>query len=701
MAIRKAAVNGSRYRLGVDVGGTHTDLCLFDEGDGTVTTYKVPSTPDDFCRGIAGGICSLLAEKGIPPSAVGYLAQGSTVATNAMIQGAGGRIGLLTTAGFRDLLEIRRQNRPLDQLYNFFFQRSPVPIPRHRRLEVTERILADGEIWTPLDEAAAALAIDRLVELGVDGIAICLVNSYVDPRHEIRLVEMVKERAPALEVCASHEVLREFREFERLSTTVINTWLLRPVSQYLERLSHTVAELGIPVPAYVMQGNGGLLSPESAARQPVNLLVSGPSAGVMGAIYCAKSAGFGNILTFDMGGTSSDVSIVEKGAPTSRTDMELSEYPVRVTMLDIKFIGAGGGSVAWIDEGGALKVGPKSMGADPGPACYGHGGQLATVTDANVALGYLHPEYLLGGRKKIDRDAACEAIERTIAKPLGIDMRRAAHGILTIVNNNMIGALKLVSVERGYDPRDFALLAFGGAGPLHATALARELGIRDVIIPDRPGILCAMGLLTVDRRFDVVRTAISLLPETSAGDINAIWKDLDAQAIAWLDEERVPRAQRRLERVVDARYLGQNYELTLPGDPGRWTAATLEKFSQRFHELHDRTYGFHSTHAVVQFINFRTIAYGVMPKPEMVRKRKSAGSIAAAKIGDRRVSWDPAKAVVTTPVYERHKLKAGQTVNGPAILEQMDATTVLAPGERATVDGYGNLIVKFVGGKRL
>ncbi|MCC6534390.1 MAG: hydantoinase/oxoprolinase family protein [Burkholderiales bacterium] len=700
MSQRKMGPRRSRYRLGVDVGGTHTDLCLFDEGEGTVTTYKVPSTPEDFCRGIAGGICALLAEKGIAPSAVGYLAQGSTVATNAMIQGAGGRIGLLTTAGFRDLLEIRRQNRPLDQLYNFFFERSPVPIPRHRRLEVAERILADGEIWQPLDEAAAARAIDRLVALDVDAIAICLVNAYVDPRHEIRLVEMVKARAPSVEVCASHEVLREFREFERLSTTVINTWLLRPVSQYLERLSHTAAELGIAVPAYVMQGNGGLLSPESAARQPVNLLVSGPSAGVMGAVFCARSAGYRNILTFDMGGTSSDVSIVDGGTPSARTDTELSEYPVRVPMLDIKFIGAGGGSVAWIDQGGALKVGPRSMGADPGPACYGQGGRLATVTDANVVLGYLHPEYLLGGRKKIDREAAREAIERTVAKPLGIDVRRAAHGILTIVNNNMIGALKLVSVERGYDPRDFALLAFGGAGPLHATALARELGIRDVIIPERPGILCALGLLTVDRRFDVVRTAISTLAQTSAGAINAIWADLDSQAMAWLEHEGVPRGQRRVERVVDARYRGQNYELSLAGEPGRWSDATLRQFNQRFHDLHERTYGFHSGHALVQLINFRTIAHGVMPKPVMTRKRKSTGDVGAARIGERKVSWHPARALLATPVYARDKLKAGQSVDGPAILEQMDATTVLAPGERAAVDGYANLIVSFTGARR-
>jgi len=693
---KKVSIEG-RYRLGVDVGGTHTDLCLFDEENGTVLIYKVPSTPDDFCRGIASGITALLAEADIQPAYVGYLAQGSTVATNVMIQGGGGRIGLLTTGGFRDLLELRRQNRPLDQLYNFFFERSPVPIPRHRRLEVKERILADGEILTPLDETAAEAAIDRLVELGVDAIAICLVNSYVNPIHEMRLVDLVRRRAPHLAVCASCEVLREFREFERLSTTVTNTWLLRPVSQYLERLSKTVAELGIAVPAYVMQGNGGLLSPESAARQPVNLLLSGPSAGVMGAVFCARSAGYENILTFDMGGTSSDVAIVEGGVPTARTDTELSGYPVRVPMLDIKFIGAGGGSVAWIDEGGALKVGPQSMGADPGPACYCQGGKEATVTDANVVLGYLHPEYLLGGRKKIDRAAACEAIERNIARPLGIDLWRAAHGILTIVNNSMIGALKLVSVERGYDPRDFALLAFGGAGPLHATALARELGIKDIIIPDRPGILCAMGLLTVDRRFDVVRTAISSLEDTSPDAVNEIWKELDAQAIAWLNQEEVPANQRRLERAVDARYRGQNYELTLAGAAGRWSQETLSDFIKRFHELHDRTYGFHSEHAVVQFINFRTIAYGVMPKPTVTRKRKSTGDIAAAKTGVRPVSWSPRDGLVETPVYARHKLKIGQVVTGPAILEQMDATTILGPGERATVDGYSNLIVNAAG----
>ena len=333
------------------------------------------------------------------------------------------------------------------------------------------------------------------------------------------------------------------------------------------------------------------------------------------------------------------------------------------------------------------------MGADPGPACYCQGGTSATVTDANVVLGYLHPEHLLGGRKKINREAACEAIERKIARPLGIDLWKAAHGILTIVNNSMIGALKLVSVERGYDPRDFALLAFGGAGPLHATALARELGIKDIIVPDRPGILCAMGLLTVDRRFDVVRTAITSLQEASSEVINTIWAELDAQAVAWLDQEEVPPGQRRLERAIDARYRGQNYELTLSGATGRWNHETLLEFTKRFHDLHDRTYGFHSKHAVVQFINFRAIAYGVMPKPTVSRQKNVGGDIATARIGERQVSWDPGAPLLSTPVYARHQLKPGQTIVGPAILEQMDATTVLGPGERATVDGYSNLIV--------
>jgi len=692
--IDRRSDNAGRYRLGVDVGGTHTDLCLFDTRESKVQTYKVPSTPDDFCRGITEGIAALLAQAQIAPADVGYLAQGSTVATNAMIQRGGGRIGLLTTAGFRDLLEIRRQNRPLDQLYNFFFERAPAPIPRHRRLEVRERILASGEVWQPLDEESAIIAIRRLAELGVDAIAVCLLNSYLDPRHEIRLVELIQEHAPHLAVCASHEVLREFREFERLSTTVTNAWLLRPVSQYLARLSRSVSDLGITVPPFVMQGNGGLLSAEAAARQPVNLLVSGPSAGVMGAVFSARAAGFENILTFDMGGTSSDVAIVKGGVPTIRTDTELAGYPVRIPMLDIKFIGAGGGSVAWIDDGGSLKVGPKSMGADPGPACYLQGGTAATVTDANVVLGYLHPEKLLGGRKKIDRDAACEAIDRNIARPLGLDLWRAAHGILTIVNNSMIGALKLVSVERGYDPRDFALLAFGGAGPLHATALARELGIKDVIIPERPGILCALGLLTVDRRYDMVRTFITSLRETSVGNLNAIWEELDAQADAWLEQENVPAAQRILERKVDARYRGQNYELTLPGSAGRWDEKTMADLEQRFHEAHERTYGFRSQKAVVQLVNFRTVAHGIMPKPKMTQKPPGSADIKAAQIAERTVSWNPSEPPVATPVYARDLLAPGQTVAGPAILEQMDATTVIGPGDQAIVDSYSNIIIR-------
>ncbi|MCC6531152.1 MAG: hydantoinase/oxoprolinase family protein [Burkholderiales bacterium] len=683
----------ARYRLGIDVGGTFTDLCLFDEAQGTLRTYKVASTPDDFCHGIVDGVRALLAEARLPAAALGYLVHGTTVATNAMIQRSGGRVGLLTTAGFRDLLEIRRQSRPHDELYNLFFVKAPTPIPRHLRLEVPERILADGSIWLPLDEAATIRAIEELVALRVETIAICLLNSYVDARHEQRLVELVREHAPGVDVSASYQVLREFREFERLSTTVVNAWLQRPVGHYLQRLESRIAEERIKTAPFVMQGNGGIMSVEAAVRGPVNLLVSGPSAGLMGAIYTARAAGFDNLLTFDMGGTSTDVSLVQRGAPIVRTDNEVAGYPVRVPMLDIKFIGAGGGSVAWINEGGALKVGPRSTGAHPGPACYAQGGREATVTDANVTLGFLHPERLLGGRKAIDRTLACDAIMANVARPLGLDLSTAAHGIRTIVNTNMVGALKLVSVEQGYDPRDFALVAFGGAGPLHASAVARELGMRTVIVPESPGILCALGLLTVDRRFDIVRTAVMAIREATVTTINDIWNELDGEATRWLEGEGVPVECRGLVRIVDARYRGQNYELALPVSLGIWTDATLANIERHFHEEHERIYGFHSEKAAVQMVNFRTVAQGIMPKPSMARRAASNSTLRDAQIGVRSVSWEAERAPAATPVYARERLAPGHELIGPAIAEQMDTTIVIAPGEHARVDDYLNLVI--------
>jgi N-methylhydantoinase A len=683
----------ARYRLGIDVGGTFTDLCFFDEQAQTLSTYKVPSTPDDFCRGILEGTRAILKEAGVAASELGYLVHGTTVATNAMIQRTGGRVGLLTTAGFRDLLEIRRQSRPHDELYNLFYVKAPTPIPRHLRLEVPERILADGTIWKPLDEAAAVSAIAELVELGVETIAICLLNSYVDAQHEEQLVELLRKHAPQVEVTASCQVLREFREFERLSTTVINAWLQRPVGTYLRQLERKIADEGIGMAPFVMQGNGGVMSVDAAARGPVNLLVSGPSAGLMGAIYTARAAGFENLLTFDMGGTSTDVSLVQGGVPKVRTDNEVAGYPVRVPMLDIKFIGAGGGSVAWINDGGALKVGPRSQGAHPGPACYDQGGVEATVTDVNVTLGFLHPEKLLGGRKDIRRDLSCEAITRNVAAPLGLGLMEAAHGIRTIVNTNMVGALKLVSVEQGYDPRDFALVAFGGAGPLHATAVARQLGIRTVIIPESPGILCALGLLTVDRRYDVVRTAVTTLREASIDALNDIWRDLDSQAMQWLDREDVPSGRRILQRIIEARYRGQNYELPIPVDTGMWAEDTLDRLEARFHEEHERIYGFHSKKAAVQIVNLRTVAQGVMPKPTMAEHKADGSTPASAVIGHRMVSWDARSPLVETPVYARNRLQPGHVIAGPAIAEQMDTTIVIAPGESARVDGFLNLII--------
>ena len=677
------------FRLGVDVGDTFTDLCIFDERGGEVEVFKTPSTPADQSVGIEEGLRGLLRQAGVRPEQLGYLGHGSTVATNAMLEGWLARTGLITSRGFRDLLEIRRQKRP--SLYDPFFDKPEPLVPRHLRPEVDERIGADGEGVTPLDEEGVRAAVRALVTAGVEAIAICFLYCFLEPRHERRAAEIARELAPGLPVWASHEVLPEFREFERLSTTVTNASLGPVVDRYLASFERRVDELGVAARPYIAQSNGGIMSVASARRRPASMLLSGPSGGVMGAVYVAGLAGLRDIITLDMGGTSTDVSLIQGGAPKVSTDKEIAGYPVRVPMIDVNSIGAGGGSIAWIDPGGALKVGPRSAGAVPGPACYRHGGTLPTVSDANVLTRRLNPERILGGRMEIDEGAARRAIEEHVAGPLGMDPVEAALGILTIVDANMVLATRMVSVERGYDPRELTLVTFGGAGPLHAVSIASELGVRRVLVPESPGILCALGLLVTDMRGDYVRTSLGLTRQTRPEDVAETWAELEGRASAWLTEEGIGPDRQLLERTVDLRYLGQNYELPVPSPGGAWDGVAQAELERRFHAAHERSYGYAAEGEPIQLVNFRVTAYGLTPHIRLRRHELGGGPVSASVVGERRVSWARGASPVPTPIYDRARLRPGHEIVGPAVVEQLDTTTLIGPGQHARLDEYRNL----------
>lgn len=685
-----------RYMLGVDVGGTFTDLTLVDVAGQQVIIDKVPSTPDDPSRAIMTGIKQILARAGVPYDAVDYLAHGTTVATNALIERKGAPTGLLITEGFRDLLEIGRQVRP--SLYDLFMEKPEPVVPGHLRLEVPERLLADGSVRVPLDEDVLAERVAALKQAGVQAVAICFLFSYVNPEHERRAAEVVRRLFPEAYISVSHEVVPEFREYPRLSTTVLNAYLGPVMRRYISNFQRSVREAGLRADPYITQSNGGIISIDEAIHNPIRTAMSGPSAGVVAATHLGRLAGETNLITFDMGGTSADISLVEGGQPLQSVDRELDRMPVRVPMLDIITIGAGGGSIAWVDAGGALKVGPHSAGADPGPACYGRGGTQPTVTDANVVLGRLNPQRILGGRMTLDVERAKEAIERVVCAPTGLSLLDAAAGIVAVVNANMVRAIRVVSVERGYDPRQFTLVAFGGAGGLHAGAVARELGIPKILVPLTPGIFCSLGLVVTDVRFDYVRTS-PLTPEAAQVEpIRNLFREMIAEGTTLLDKENVPEGSRRFELKIDARYRGQNYELSIPVEADELSWPALGRVAERFHEEHQKVYGYADRSRTVEFVNFRVTAVGEVPKaPIRTLERRRTGE--ARPFAHRTAYFDAngALSAYETPVYNRDDLQPEDRLVGPAIIEQMDATTVLLPGQTARVDAYGNLVINTFG----
>lgn len=676
------------YRIGVDVGGTFTDFTLLDETSGEIHFYKTPSTPHDPSEAIENGLRGMLDGLGLAPEGVSYLGHGTTVATNIVIERRGAKTGLVTTKGFRDVLELGRQARP--SIYDYRVEKPPVLIPRDRRVEVIERVGPDGEILTALDEASLDTAVRKLKEIGVESVAICFLHSYRRPEHEARAKAVVEAILPDAYITLSSEILPEFREFERMSTVAVNAFVGPRMGAYLERFRNRVRNVGIPVEPYTIHSNGGLMSADTVYANPVRTCVSGPAAGVVGAAEIGRTAGLPNLITFDVGGTSTDVSLIADATPLFTSARLVAGYPVKTPMLDIHVIGAGGGSIAAIDDAGSMKVGPRSAGAAPGPVAYGRGGTEPTITDANLCLGRLDAGTLLGGRMQIDLEAARAVIQNTIATPLGLSLEEAAHGIIQIANANMSRAIRSVSVEKGYDVSEFALCAFGGAGPLHAAEVAVECGLPRILIPREPGTLCARGMLLTDLSSDYVRSYFADSTEENWQHVLTLFETMEEDGQLWLDKEEVPRDRRRFKRVLDARYRGQNFEVKVDCDGiGPDGLAALQ---ERFHAAHTKEYGYDIRHRAIQFVSARLQAIGDVPKAPQAEVGGGA-SLEAAMAGSRRVYFDASHGWVDTPIYRRGDLPAETDFSGPAIINEMSATSLILPGQAVRADRWGNLIV--------
>ena len=680
----------SQYALALDVGGTFTDVIMVEPASGALWTTKTPSTPADPSEGFFDGVDKVLGRAGAAATDVTSLFHGSTVATNAILEAKGAATGMIVTDGFKYVLEIGRHDIPRkENLYSWV--KPARPIPPRLIMEVPERVQLDGSVARPLDEDACREAALRLKRRGVQSIAIVFLHAYANPAHERRAAEIVRAAFPEAQVSVSSDVLPVFREYERSMVTALNAYVQPKVGSYIEKLSGGLKAREVSSPLLIMKSNGGVFSPSRAAKRAVDLALSGPAAGVIGARYVGDLTGMQNAITIDIGGTSADISLIENGRAQMTNDGEIGPFPLPIPIVDIHTIGAGGGSIAAVSEQGGLTVGPESAGASPGPACYGQGGERPTVTDANLVLGRI-PPHLLGGEIPLDTERAERAVREHVAEPLGLDLHQAALGILKIVNSNMVGALKVVSVEKGYDPQDFALVAFGGAGPMHAGDLARLLGTQSFVIPPYPGILCAMGLLATDLQLDYVRTQVQRAPNYDLAGMEATYAAMAEEAAADLAAEGVPAERQQSQRFADLRYAKQGYELTVafPGDAV--TAEAVAALVDEFHRRHEQLYTFSDTEAPVEIVNLRLRAVGLVDKIDLPKAARAKGGAAPVAKGNRQV-WFDDKGPTETPVFDRATLAAGHAVDGPAIVDQADTTTVISPDQRARVDDYGNLIV--------
>jgi N-methylhydantoinase A len=629
----------------------------------------------------------------------------TTVATNAIIENKVVKSAFITTKGFRDMLEIQRQIRPT--LYDLFFDKPAPLIPRYLCYEVTERVTAEGEVLQPLNEDEVRHAVRQSKKEGVEAIAVCFLHSYINPSHEKRTGEIIEEEFPEAYLTLSSEINPEFREYFRASTTVINTVLMPIVARYVDKLQGEIATRGFKSGLYVMQSGGGLMTGKVARDKPARMVESGPAAGVIAASTLGTLLGYSNVISFDMGGTTAKAGLVERGRPKLAANYEVgsaaispdahgrkgSGYPLNTPVIDLVEIGAGGGSIAWIDTGGALRVGPQSAGADPGPACYMAGGTLPTVTDANVVLGRIDPDYFLGGEMKLDQKAAEKAIEEHCARVLGKDLISTAAGIVEIANANMIRALRIVSVERGYDPREYVLIAFGGAGPMHVNDIVRELKIPTVVVPLNPGITSALGLLMTDLRHDYVVTYICRVDRIDLDKVNGLYRDFEAQGRSLLSQEGAKEKDMFASKFMDMRYVGQSYELTIPVPAKEIDVKDMEEIAALFHKEHERAYGHCAPEEPVEVANLKLSATGFIPKPKLKELKRGEINPEAALLSRRNVYFSETGGFVECSIYDRYRLTWGNVIKSPAIVEDKDATTVIHPGYQAEVDKYGNLIL--------
>ncbi len=687
----------AEWLVGVDIGGTFTDLIAVNPETERARIAKVPSTPQDPSVAVLNGIAELAREdSGMDQGEISFLAHGTTVATNAVVEGKGARAGLLITRGTRAVYEARFSEHPsYPEVFDIRAPRASVLVPQKWTEEVQERLAFDGSVLVPLDEESVRRGIRRLREKGVESLAACYLFSFLNPAHEIRTREIIQEEFPGCRVSLSSEVVPVIREYHRLSTTALDAYVGPIIETYLRRFETGCRDAGITTHRlYIMQSNGGVMNIAVAARNAVQTVLSGPTAGVVFGGRLSELLERRNIITLDIGGTSADIGVIKDFRPTEVNTGRVAKQDLAIPMTEIRTLGAGGGTIAWIGKDGLLKVGPQSAGAEPGPACYDRGGDLPTVTDANLILGYLDPEYFLGGKLRVKPERAQAAVEKHVAAPLGMSLTDAAAGIVKIVNTNMEVELRLALLEKGLDPRQFALVAFGGAGPTHAAQLARDLGISTVIVPRYPGISCAMGLLMTDVKHFYLKSRVAMLHHLPIEDVNRAFADLVGKAIEEARFEGFRAADVRLLRSVDLRYIGQGYEISVPCPGAELRAEDMAGLRAEFDRLHRQIYGHDAPDEDVEVVTFRLTSIMKVHRIQLERHRRGPKKPPQAALrGHRDVFYPESRGYVSTPIYERGALRPGNELAGPAIVEQMDTTTVIHPGQTGRVDEFSNIVI--------
>jgi N-methylhydantoinase A len=685
----------AKYRVSVDTGGTFSDFVFFNEQTGDIRIAKVPSTPREPFQAVLNGVQELLDQK-VGSADISFFSHGTTVGTNALLEGKGARTGLLVTQGFRGIYEVMEQSRGYGPAtYDLFFEKPRLLAPPYYTEEIPERTDFRGAVLRSIDVESTLAAVRALKEKKVESIAVCFLFSFLNPAHELKVKEIVEKEFPEVNLSLSCEVLPQIREFYRLSTTVINAYIASVMSRYLDRLEQGLKRLGVVTPKlYVMQSNGGVSTFRGAARKPVATVLSGPAGGVIATLNIGERAGFKNMISFDMGGTSCDVALIHNGQPAITTQGKINQRPISLSMIDIHTVSAGGGTIARLDSVGGLEVGPDSAGAEPGPICYDRGGDQVTITDANLVLGVLNPDGFAGGRMKLNKAKAQKVLQEKIAGPLGLDLMEAADGIIRIINAKMEEAIKAVSTQRGYDIRDFTLVAFGGGGPMHAGKVALDLGIPNLLIPLTPGVTSALGLLMSDVKHDYVRSKLAPLKELDLDEINRLFAQLIAQAQGELREEGFADNEMVMNALLDLRYTGQGYELTVSSPLPPLKPADLGLMRQRFDAQHEQAFGHMAESEPVELVSLRLVSVGQVPQVKLSAAAVNGRKVTDAQVETRKIFLGREHGIVECPIYQRDLLEPNHEISGPAVIEQLDTTTLLHPEQRAVVDNYLNLIVR-------